>query len=64
MSALAAKLAVVQIGVKAVGGQRGIVGAALDDAALLNHDHLVGVADGAQPGGDGKARAALTTARS
>lgn len=42
------KLAVVEFGVEALSGQQFLVDAPLDDAALFEHEHLVGVAYGAQ----------------
>ena len=45
--------------VPAPAGEQLVVGAALDDPAVVEHDDLVGVADGREPVGDRDRRAAL-----
>src|SRR5258707_145374 len=47
-----------QLGVTAVAGQQARVVAGLDDAAVVQHDDLIGVADGGQPVRDGDGGAA------
>ena len=42
----------VQPGIDAARGQQAGVGPTLDDAALVQHEHQVGLADGAEPVGD------------
>ena len=53
------ELAVVELGVKAVSGQKLVVGALLDDLAVLHHQDDVRLADGGQPVGHDEAGAAL-----
>ena len=52
-------LQVPQLRVQAVALQQCLVAAALDDAALVHHDDLVGVHDGGQPVRDDQRRAAF-----
>src|SRR5579883_1559589 len=47
-----AELAHVEVVVEAAGAKELVVGAALDDLAIFERQHLVGVADRAQPVGD------------
>ena len=51
------KLAVVEVRVEAAFGQQLVVGALLDDVAVLEHQDQVGVLDGGQTVGDDKAGA-------
>ncbi len=54
-----AVLAGVEVVVAAAEGVEGLVGAALDDLALLDDEDLVGAADGGEAVGDDEGRAAL-----
>ena len=55
----AAELAHVQVVVEAALCQQFLVAAAFHDLALIQHQHLIGVADGAEPVGDDEAGAVL-----
>jgi hypothetical protein len=53
------KLAVVQIGVKAIGRQQGFMAALFNDIAFVHHQDQVGIADGGKAVGDDETGAVL-----
>ena len=55
--------AAIEMGVFAAGGDERGVRAPLDDSPVVEHEHLIGVADRAQPMGDDEARAARQAGR-
>ncbi len=53
------ELALVKVGVDPLLGKEFLMGTFFDNGALVDHEHLVGIANGTEPVGDNKACSSL-----